>query len=80
MNQKIMAHIVMSITASVNAPPLYLPRRYAIAGNVRIAPMFCSFAARMAASCVMLFLHFHVLPPIRDLLYLIRRRSIALIE
>ena len=33
----------------VNAPPLYLPRRYAIA-NARIAPMPCSFAARMAAN------------------------------
>ena len=29
--------------------PLYLPRGYAIA-NARIAPMPCSFAARMAAS------------------------------
>ena len=26
-----MAHIVASITVFVNAPPLYLPRRYAIA-------------------------------------------------
>ena len=49
MNQAIMAHIVASITVFVNAPPLYLPRRYAIA-NARIAPMPCSFAARMAAT------------------------------
>ena len=38
---------VASITVFVNAPPLYSPRRYAIA-NARIAPMPCSFAARMA--------------------------------
>ena len=32
MNEVIMAHIVASITVFVNAPPpLYLPRRYAIA-------------------------------------------------
>ena len=29
----IMAHIVASITVFVNAPPLYLPRRYAIANT-----------------------------------------------
>lgn len=51
MNQAIMAHIVASITVFVNAPPLYLPRRYAIA-NARIAPMPCSFAARMAAKVI----------------------------
>ena len=52
-----------SITVFVNAPPLYLPRRYAIA-NARIAPMPCSFAARMAAnrSC---FLASSCLTPIR---------------
>ena len=30
MNLAIMARIVASITVFVNAPPLYLPRRYAI--------------------------------------------------
>ena len=49
LTQAIMAHIVASITVLVNAPLLYLPRRYAIA-NARIAPMPCSFAARMAAN------------------------------
>ena len=37
MNWAIMAHIVASITVLLNAPPLYLLRRYAIA-NARIAP------------------------------------------
>ena len=50
MNLKIVMHIVAPITVFVNAPPLYLPRRYAIA-NARIAPMLLrSFAARMAAN------------------------------
>ncbi|MGT0299333.1 hypothetical protein ACV566_16540, partial [Staphylococcus aureus] len=65
MGQAIMAHIVASITVFVNAPPLYLPRRYAIA-NARIAPMPCSFAARMAANRSCFFLHLHVLPPEGD--------------
>ena len=63
MNWAIMAHIVASITVFVNAPPLYLPRRYAVA-NVRIAPMPCSFAARMAANRSSFFWHLHI-PPIR---------------
>ena len=62
-----MAHIVASITVFVNAPPLYLPRRYAIA-NARIASMPCSFAARMAATGHV-FLHLlQSFTPIRDLL------------
>ena len=69
-----MAHIVASITVFVNAPPLYLPRRYAIA-NARIAPMPCSFAARMAAGHV--FLASSCLTPNKELLYLIKIRSIT---
>ena len=68
-----MAHIVASITVFVNAPPLYLPRRYAIA-NARIAPMPCSFAARMAANGVSCFLASSCLTPNKDLLYLIRNK------
>ena len=71
MNWAIMAHIVASIT-TVNAPPLYLPRGYAIA-NARIAPMPCSFAEN-GSQQVMFFWHLHVLPPIRGLLYLIRNK------
>ena len=73
-----MAHIVASITVFVNAPPLYLLRRYAIA-NARIAPMLCSFAARMAANRSV-FLHLHVLPPIRGFAHLIRNKARLLIE
>ena len=63
MNQAIMAHIVASITVFVNAPPLYLPRRYAIA-NAMIAPMPCS-SLREWRLTGHVFLHLHVLPPIR---------------
>ena len=69
-----MAHIAASI-AFVNAPPLYLPRRYAIA-NARGLPR-CSvpFAARMAANRSRVFLwHLHVLPPIRGFAHLIRNK------
>ena len=44
----------------VNAPPLYLPRRYAIA-NARIAPMPCSFAAN-GGQQVMFSQRLHVRP------------------
>ena len=46
--QAIMAHIVASITVFVNAPPLYLPRRYAM--QTQGLPPIHSFAARVAAT------------------------------
>ena len=68
-----MAHIVASITVFVNAPPLYLPRRYAIA-NARIAPMPVPLPREwrptghvfLASSCLT--------PNKGDLLYLIRNK------
>ena len=66
-----MAHIVASITVFVNAPLISAANAIA---NARIAPMPCSFAARMAAnrSC---FLASSCLTPNKgDLLYLIRNK------
>ena len=70
-----MAHIVASITVFVNAPPLCLPRRYAIA-NAGIAPMPCSFAREWRPGHV--FLASSVLPPIRGFaLFVVGIRSIT---
>ena len=67
-----MAHIVASITVFVNAPPLYLPRRYAIA-NARIARCLVQLPREWRPTGHV-FLASSVLPPIRDLLYLIRNK------
>ena len=67
-----MAHIVASITVFVNAPPLYLPRRYAIA-NARIALMLHSLLREWRLTGHV-FLASSCLTPIRDLLYLIRNK------
>ena len=65
-----MAHIVASITVFVNAPPLYLPRRYAKRKDCPDAPV--PLPAR-TASTGHVFQHLYVLPPNKgDLLYLIR--------
>ena len=63
MNWAIMAHIVASITVFVNAPPLYLPRRYAIA-NARIAPV-CNFLCRENGGQQVMFSGIFMLLPIR---------------
>ena len=55
MNQAIMAHIVASITVFVNAPPLYLPRRYAIV-NARIKPDALFLCRENGGQQVMFFL------------------------
>ena len=46
----------------VNAPPLYLPRRYAIA-NARVARCLVCALPREWRQQVMFFWHLHVLPP-----------------
>ena len=72
MNWAIMAHIVASITVFVNAPALYLPRRYA-GTNTEIAPILFLYAGKMTAnrSC---FSGIFMSYPNEDLLYLIRNK------
>ena len=69
----IMAHIVASITVFVNAPPLYLPRRYAIA-NAKDCPD-ALFLCRENGGQQFFFLASSCLTPNKgDLLYLIRNK------
>ena len=50
----------------VNAPPLYLPRRYAIANaRITLRPDALFLCRENGSQQVMFFWHLHVLPPIR---------------
>ena len=73
-HRAIMAHIVASITVFVNAPPLYLPRRYAIATQGLPRCLVLLFREN-GGQIVMFFWHLHVFTPNKgDLLYLIRNK------
>ena len=67
-----MAHIVASIAILANAPPFISAAKVRIA-NARIADAL--FLCREnGGQQVMFFWHLHVLPPMGDLLYLIRNK------
>ena len=68
-----MAHIVASITVFVNAPPLYLPRRYAIA-NARIAPMPWFLCRENGGLTGHVFLASSCLTPNKGFAHLIRNK------
>ena len=68
-----MAHIVASITVFVNAPPLYLPRRYAIT-SAKGLPQYAFLCRENGGQQVMFSGIFMSLYNKGDLLYLIRNK------